>query len=169
VQQIKIFSKIDHTRPLETLQETLLQVSPENEIEVTQMLFQDLEALRRKANLTNKQLAQICNVSEPTISRIFSGETVDPGFSTVAAIVKACGGSLDEIGGIPRLDGKADTAALKESYESRIVEYQEEVTQLKQEKKEIEERSERHLHFVLKITAVLIVALDFIGNWMFSR
>jgi transcriptional regulator with XRE-family HTH domain len=133
------------------------------------MLFQELETLRRKANLTNKQLAQICNVSETTIGRIFSGETADPGFSTVAAIVKACDGSLDEIGGITRPDAKTDTAALKESYESRIVEYQEEVTQLKQEKKEIEERSENRLHYVLKITAALIIILDFIGNLMFSR
>jgi transcriptional regulator with XRE-family HTH domain len=150
------------------LQETLLQVSPENEIEVTQMLFQDLEALRRKANLTNKQLAQICNVSEPTISRIFSGETVDPGFSTVAAIVRACGGSLDEIGGIARQTEKADTDALKAIYEERIAcikqTHQEHIDHLRQEKAEAEQHNDKRLQFILWITAGLIAALDLLGD-----
>jgi transcriptional regulator with XRE-family HTH domain len=132
------------------------------------MLCQDLEALRIKANLSYKQLAQMCDVSETTINRIFSGETRDPGFSTVAAIVKACGGSLDEIGGITRHSEKADTSALKEVYEDRITcikkEYQEQIDRLYHEKAETERHNEKRLKFVLGITALLIFALDLLGD-----
>jgi hypothetical protein len=86
----------------------------------------------------------------------------------VAAIVRACGGSLDEIGGITHQTEKADTGALKEVYEDRITcikkEYQEQIDRLHQEKAETERHNEKRLKFVLGITALLIFALDLLGD-----
>lgn len=59
---------------------------------------------------------------DATIRKIFSGETSDPRFETVAKLVTAMGGSMDEI--INRSEGGEvemnAIIAIKEVYEARI-------------------------------------------------
>lgn len=87
------------------------------------MLCHQLEALRGKADLSYKQLANLCNVSETTISRICSGETTDPSFSTVSSIVAACEGSLDEIAGLRQpSEQKSSFEIMADKYEARLSE-----------------------------------------------
>jgi transcriptional regulator with XRE-family HTH domain len=157
----------------------LLHVSAEtahiNAIEVNSpMLNHQLEALRIKADVSYKQLAQICDVSETTIGRIFSGETRDPGFSTVAAIVRACGGSLDDIAGIAHTDDPASLEAVRAIYEDRIAAIKEENRRREESTRadylqridditsSFERRQKEYIgqiRFIMILTAVLIIAI----------
>ena len=65
------------------------------------MIADYLKSLKDKCKLTNKQICEISGVPESTFSRILSGETPNPNFQTVQALVFAMGGSLDEIANAP--------------------------------------------------------------------
>jgi DNA-binding XRE family transcriptional regulator len=121
------------------------------------MLSNHLEALRRKANTTYKDVAAVCDLSEQTIYRACKGETADPGFSVVAGIVKACGGSLDEIAGLPRQDDGQRVTDLKQ-----IIATQNQ-TLLK-----MEAGNRKMVRFVLLITAALITAMTILDVILFT-
>ena len=83
------------------------------------MKTEDLRKLKDSCNLTTKQISDLSGVPESTISRILSGQTDNPTFDTVCAIVKAMGGSLDALSGIHQPDDStpADSPPLIELYE----------------------------------------------------
>lgn len=64
-----------------------------------EMKGEQLKALKNKANLSNRKLAEMTGISESTLSRIFSSDS-EPKFDDVVAIVRVTGGSLDEIAGL---------------------------------------------------------------------
>ena len=53
-------------------------------------------ALKNKKNLKFTQLSNLSGIPEATIRKIFSGDTPDPRFETVAKLIVAMGGSLDD-------------------------------------------------------------------------
>ncbi|MGW5556008.1 GNAT family N-acetyltransferase [Micromonospora sp. NPDC003944] len=53
-----------------------------------------LRALRRRADLSQRQLAERSGVPQPTLARIESGRAVDPRLRTVERLVRAAGGQL---------------------------------------------------------------------------
>ncbi|MEU8115546.1 helix-turn-helix transcriptional regulator [Micromonospora sp. NPDC048947] len=57
-------------------------------------LGQALRALRRRADLSQRQLAEKSGVPQPTLARIESGRAIDPRFRTVERLVQAAGGQL---------------------------------------------------------------------------
>lgn len=59
-----------------------------------------LKALKKERGLTNAEIATLSGVPVSTVNRIFSGETPNPQFDSIASIVIALGGSLDELVGI---------------------------------------------------------------------
>jgi transcriptional regulator with XRE-family HTH domain len=61
------------------------------------MWLENLKELKKKANLSSKQIADKTNLPERTVVRIFSGETDNPYVDTLHRIVGALGGSLDDI------------------------------------------------------------------------
>ena len=61
------------------------------------MWLDKLKDLKKRSQMTTKQIAEKTNMPERTISRIFSGETFAPGIDKLRAIVYAMGGSLDDI------------------------------------------------------------------------
>lgn len=86
-----------------------------------------LTALKTKTGLSLSQLSNLSGIPEATIRKILSGETPDPRFETVAKLVNAMGGSLDEAVSKKTSDTIENNAvlALKESYEERIKEIKE--------------------------------------------
>lgn len=64
------------------------------------MLCDDLKTMRDAHGLTNNQLSEATNIPASSVSRIMSGETSNPSFQYVAALVAAMGESLDELAGI---------------------------------------------------------------------
>ena len=63
----------------------------------TEMYADALKQMRIKAGMTLEQVSKQSGVPMSTISRISSGETKDPSFSTIIAIVEAMGGNLSDL------------------------------------------------------------------------
>ena len=59
--------------------------------------IEKLKEMKEACGLRSSQIAQIANLSETTLSRLFSGETKLQQFDTVVRAVIAMGGSLDEM------------------------------------------------------------------------
>lgn len=83
------------------------------------MWLENLKELRKKTKMTSKQIAEMTNLPERTVIRIFSGDTDNPYVDTLHRIVTVLGGSLDDI----LADTKAvvATASLAEVQESANV------------------------------------------------
>jgi transcriptional regulator with XRE-family HTH domain len=144
-----------------------------------------LNLLKTRQNLSWQDVANLTNTPIATLRNIFSGETVNPGFTTLCQIIYGLGGSVDELYG---KSAPPSDARLAEAYEERIncikAEHQEHVDKINQfhevefkalqesfnkqtaELKEMRETSDKRMRFVLIITAALIVVLDFIGNFI---
>lgn len=71
---------------------------PENET-----IIAYIQNLREKQGLTVQGLADLIGVPKSTIENFFNGSTKEPRFSLIAGAIKALGGSLDDLTGIPRL------------------------------------------------------------------
>ena len=61
------------------------------------MWLDKLKEIKKEKGMTCKNIAEIANLPEKTVSRIFSGETVNPYVDTLHRIATALGTSLDEI------------------------------------------------------------------------
>ena len=77
------------------------------------MIIKMLKELKSLKQLTNQQIADLSGVPLSTVSRIFNGQTENPNIQTIADIVGAMGGSLDELLGI-RQPFPQETPAPKE-------------------------------------------------------
>ena len=91
------------------------------------MITDYLNALKSKGNFTYETISNLSGIPEATIKNIFSGKTEDPRFETVSSIVKAMGGSLDNINSNGKKEEIEMNAVimLKEVYEKRIEEIKE--------------------------------------------
>ena len=81
-----------------------------------------LNELKIKGNFTAGEIANLSGIPEATIRKILSGETADPRFDTVAKLISAMGGSLDEVAVKKgKLEIEANSiVTLKEMYDDRI-------------------------------------------------
>ena len=81
-----------------------------------------LNALKNKGSFSWSDLASMSGLPDATIRKIFSGETADPRLETVAKLVSAMGGSLDELVGREKKSEVEKTAimSLSDVYEARI-------------------------------------------------
>lgn len=61
------------------------------------MWLDNLKELKAKTKMSSKQIAQMTNLPERTVIRIFSGDTDNPYVDTLHRIVSVLGGSLDDI------------------------------------------------------------------------
>ncbi|MFG3703433.1 GNAT family N-acetyltransferase [Micromonospora sp. NPDC047670] len=64
-----------------------------------------LRSLRRRADLSQRELAELSGVPQATLARIESGRAMDPRFRTVERLVRAAGGKV-AVGAV----GRAETA-----------------------------------------------------------
>lgn len=69
--------------------------------EVIERMYADaLKQMRTNSGMTLEKIAQVSGVPLSTVSRIMTGETKEPSIKAVADIVRAMGGSMDELTGI---------------------------------------------------------------------
>lgn len=61
------------------------------------MLHKKLQELKDKSGMSYQDISDKSGVPLPTVKRIISGQTSDPGYSSVIAIVKALNGSIDDL------------------------------------------------------------------------
>ncbi|MGN1080795.1 MAG: helix-turn-helix domain-containing protein [Acutalibacteraceae bacterium] len=86
------------------------------------MKTENLKKLKEECNLTTKQISDLSGIPESTISRILSGQTDNPTFDNVSAIVKAMGGSLDSIAEVRKDSDTEKEKSACEIYERIIKE-----------------------------------------------
>ena len=73
------------------------------------MIIKKLTELKASRKLTNQQIADLSGVPVSTVTRIFSGQTESPNLQTIADIVRALDGSVDELLGL-RYEEKKEAA-----------------------------------------------------------
>lgn len=61
------------------------------------MWLNNLKELKKASGMTVKQIAEKANMSERTVTRVFSGDTDAPRMDTLRDIVYALGGSMDDL------------------------------------------------------------------------
>lgn len=61
------------------------------------MWLDNLKELKKEKKMSSKQIAELTNLPERTVIRIFSGDTDNPYVDTLHRIVSVLGGSLDSI------------------------------------------------------------------------
>ena len=61
------------------------------------MWLENLKELKKKTEMSIKQIADKANLPEKTVNRILSGETDHPRIDTLVLIVDAMGGKMSEI------------------------------------------------------------------------
>ena len=81
-----------------------------------------LIALKEAGNFTTEDMANISGIPLSTIRNILSGKTPDARFGTIAKLVLAMGGDLNELIGYEKKKEIEvnSTVSLKETYEMRI-------------------------------------------------
>lgn len=65
------------------------------------MWLDRLRRMKAASGLTTRQIAEHTGIPEPTLEKIFSGATRGPKLDTMARIVRALGGSLDDLDDAP--------------------------------------------------------------------
>lgn len=66
------------------------------------MIRIQLQEMKKKCGLSNKEISEKSGVSLSTVNRIMSGQTDVPSYQTICDLVMAMGGSLDELAGIKK-------------------------------------------------------------------
>ena len=96
-----------------------------------------LASLKNAGDYSWAEISSITGLPESTIRKIFSGETADPRFETVAKIVIAMGGDLsDAISNTKRNEiVVSSTISLKESCDQRLADQKEYIDSLKRDKR----------------------------------
>ena len=82
-----------------------------------------LSSLKKKTGLTFKAIGDISERSESTVKKLCDGTTEDPRLDTVAPVVYAMGGSLDEMfnpGKSKDAMKEVSVVSLKEAYEFQL-------------------------------------------------
>lgn len=119
-----------------------------------------LNALKTKGNFTYSDIANLSGISEATVRKIFSGETADPRFETLAKLVISMGGSLDDIIKTHKEQEIESNAVmvLKEAYESRIEALRERIDDIKKYAESLN-RDKKMLGVVVLALGILLVGL----------
>lgn len=121
------------------------------------MYAEKLKEMKKRKNLSAIEISQKSGIPEATISRIMSGQTESPSFSTVVAIVKAMDGSLDELVGIPRPAAEQKECDINRAYIDTL---NGNIADLKDRIKETKAESDhrRHVITILILALFIIVA-----------
>ena len=113
------------------------------------MKTEDLKKMKDECGFTTREISKLSGVPESTISRIFSGQTDNPSFDAVCAVVQAMGGSLDTLTGMKTDTQVKDDNSLIEIYKKIVAE------------------KNRYIKIELGICCVLIGVLVFIVIMLF--
>lgn len=96
-----------------------------------------LNTLKSAGGYSWADIANISGIPEATVRKVFSGETADPRFETIAKLVIAMGGDMNDV--INNKKKKeieiSSTISLKESCEMRLDDQKEYIASLKNDKK----------------------------------
>lgn len=130
------------------------------------MYTERLKDMKKRKNITASVISQKSGIPEATLSRIFSGQTDNPSFDTIAKIVIAMNGSLDELVGIARPAEEAPKCEINQQYIDTLCGN---ISDLKENIKEVKAESvhRRHIITILIIALFIIVATAAVAAGLF--
>lgn len=118
--------------------------------------------LKEQSGMTQRDIAEKCQISESTVSRYLSGTTVPPD-DMAHNILEALGGGSSEIENEGEEEMQAALAMVRELYEARILDMQATIDDLKE--RVISERKERwkerHERWIVTLVLVIVVTAFF--------
>lgn len=107
--------------------------------------------------MTLKEISDASGIPQSTVTKIFNGETANPGFDTVCAIIATMGGSIDEVLGMKSGEQEMNAiAAIKEIYENRIKD-------IKESNDRIKESNEKHIASLARDKRILFIVVAILG------
>ena len=106
--------------------------------------YEYLKALKIKASLSNKEIAQKAQQSESNVSRIISGENDNPSILSIVAIVKVLHGSLDKMFGITE-DEEESLRSLVGALRQRVDDQRENIVSLQEARARQDELHAKHI------------------------
>lgn len=121
-----------------------------------------LVALREKSGLTLESIAEKSGRSEATVKNLCSGKTEDPRLDTVAPVIYAMGGSIDEMytGNSKDAVKEISVNPIKEIYEQHLKDYKDHTEHRLADKREIIEQQKEHIKTLKKeLTSSKIFAM----------
>ena len=122
-------------------------------------ILQHLKSLKEKKGYSNAKIAELSNVPLATVNKVYSGETPNPSFDTVARLTIALGGSLDVIAGIKSsTDEPTLTSPVLQTIESYSELLKEKNERIK-EKTELLRQTKKALKIFAFFTGTLILLL----------
>ncbi len=63
--------------------------------------FERLKKIKTASSLSTREISEISNLPEPTLEKLFSGQTKNPGINTIQRLVHSLGYTLDDIDDAP--------------------------------------------------------------------
>lgn len=115
------------------------------------LLYEHLRAMKDASSMTAQQIADKSGIPVATVNRVLQGLTENPGFDTVCKIVKAMGGSLNDLDE----DKVGEPEGLAQLYE-RGLEYRErKIEELEQKIK----KRERTITIIAVFTFIVMAAV----------
>ena len=119
-----------------------------------------LKSLKKKRSLTNAEVAELSGVPLSTVNRIFSGQTPNPQFDSVANIVIAMDGSLDEFVGLRSEADPPSPSSVEQTLSSYAELLKDKDQRILEKKLEIKSlRRERNVIFFILVAFVLAVVI----------
>lgn len=99
-----------------------------------------LKSIKKERNLTNMQIHEICNVSLPTVTRVFDEESQGGQFETYVSLARGLGFSLDELAGLKQPDEQPLASPIIETFNSQselLKEKDERIQELKEQNEKL--------------------------------
>lgn len=120
------------------------------------MEIDKLEKAKTQGNFSNKRIAELTNLSESTVSRIFTGQ-VEPKFSDIVKIAKVLNVSLDDLAGIAKLESE-EIRELKLTVKEQDLEIRSQAAVILSHERELA-RADRGSEYLKKIVRVLAITV----------
>ena len=115
--------------------------------------------LKNVGNFSWTEISTLSGIPEATIRKVFSGETADPRFDTIAKIVLAMGGDLgDAVSNSKKKEIEvSSTISLKESCDLRMADQREYIDSLKRDKRILSIAVASLTTIIVIILAILVI------------
>ena len=131
------------------------------------MYSERLKSMKQRKNISASEIANKSGIPESTVSRILNGQTENPTFVSIVAIVKAMDGSLDELVGIEHPVSEKQCCTINEEYtaslKDKIADSKEQISDLK---KENAHRRKVITMLIIILFAIVIVVAIFAGLFL---
>lgn len=122
------------------------------------MIITQLNVLKNKSGLNNKQISERSTVPYSTVQKIFNGEIQNPSIDHVFKIVTAMGYTLNDLYDAPGASNKeeASLALIREMYENRIAELKE---QHAHHLKDVKDNSYDRVKIYRKAIGIMVIVM----------